>query len=69
MVNFLKTKSFKSVNTRVTTTYCSWYGVKDRDWGKEKVVKKDGKGMLILEKYKNAHCGNSHGVLQEMPVK
>ena len=37
--------------------------------GKEKVVTEDCKGVLILEKYKNAQCGNSHGVLQEMPVK
>jgi hypothetical protein len=37
--------------------------------GEEKVVTKDCKVVLILKKYKNAHHGNSHGVLQEMPDK
>jgi hypothetical protein len=34
---------------------------------KEKGVKKDRKGMLITENYKNVHNGNGHGVSWEKP--
>jgi hypothetical protein len=35
--------------------------------GKVKEVTKDCKGMLIMEKYKNAHNGHNHGVSWEKP--
>jgi hypothetical protein len=38
-------------------------------WGKEIGVTKDCKGVIVLEKYKNAHHSNSHGVLWEIHDK
>jgi hypothetical protein len=39
----------------------------DGGGGGGKGVKKDRKGMLITEKYKNVHNGHGHGVSREKP--
>jgi hypothetical protein len=68
MVNFLKTKSFNYVTQTSQQSTAACVG-SETEMGEEKGITKYCKSVLILEKYKNAHHGNSHGVLQEMPDK